>query len=168
MSGESKQEVSMQPDSSSESSSDDESAPTVDAITRYYYDNDIAESLAENMYHLSVESDQDDDDDDSNLSGSCHTPPQPFELNDDSDDDTEDSDTEDNIIIQDVGDNHNLFQVVDSPLWYAQIRQFLTEREREDLWRKTPWVLKWFWDDSEDNGPSDHPLFKEQDSIGLF
>ncbi|XP_064076443.1 uncharacterized protein LOC135194652 [Vanessa tameamea] len=122
------------------------------------------------MNNLSVDSDPDDDDDDSlssSLSDSCHTSPQPFDSSDDTEDDSEDSETEDNIIIQEIEDNDNL--VVDNPLWYAQIRHFLTEREREDLWKKTPWVLKWFWDDSDDDSPmSDHPLFTEEDSMGLF
>ncbi|XP_047544330.1 uncharacterized protein LOC125076271 [Vanessa atalanta] len=168
MSDESIQEVSMQPDSGSELSSDDESTQIADAIMRYYYYNDIGE----NMNNLSVDSDPDDDDDESissSLSDSCQTSPQPFDSSDDTEDDSEDSESENNVIIQEIGVENNDNLVVDNPLWYAQIRHFLTEREREDLWKKTPWVLKWFWDDSDDNSPmSDHPLFKDEDSVGLF
>nr|XP_026499668.1 ribosome biogenesis protein erb1-like [Vanessa tameamea] len=149
MSDESKQEVSMQPDSSSESASEDESAPTSDALNQNYYDKVIAESLAENMYNLIVESDQDDDDDDLNPSPSSQPPNQPFVFDNYAEDDFEESDI-DHKISKIAGLEH---LIVNSPLWYARVKPYLTLPEREKLWNRTPWKEKmyWNWDDSEDS-----------------
>ncbi|XP_047544320.1 uncharacterized protein LOC125076266 [Vanessa atalanta] len=160
MSDESKQEVSMQPDSSSESTSEDESAPTADALPQYYYDKAIAESLAENMYNLAVESDQDDDYDDLDPSSSSRPPPQPFVFNNYAEDDSEESDI-DNKISKIAGLEH---LVVNSPLWYAHVKPHLTKLERLQLWNNTPWKEKFYWDDSDD-ADDDYvepapPLFK--------
>ncbi|XP_026499810.2 uncharacterized protein LOC113403464 [Vanessa tameamea] len=164
-SDESKQEVSMQPDSSSESSSEDESAPPDD--TQYYYDKAIAESLAENMYNLSVESDDDDDYDDLNPSPSSRPPKQPFVFENYSEDDSEESDIY-NKISKIAGLEH---LVVNSPLWYAHVKPHLTELEREELWNRTPWAVKFYWDDSDDADADDEaapPFFKDQYYIAVI
>ncbi|XP_050360856.1 uncharacterized protein LOC126780420 [Nymphalis io] len=161
MSDATKQEVSIESDSSSESSSEDESAP-VESIHRYYYDKVVAESLAENMYVLSVESDLDDDEDDSSQSTSCNSPPQPFELEDYSEDDSDNSENEDNIPVR----VHRRGLFPNSPQWYAYFRRFLSERQIEDLWNVTDWVDKWYWDDSTETEPPERPFFT--DSFGLF
>ncbi|XP_046977583.1 uncharacterized protein LOC124543410 [Vanessa cardui] len=167
MRDESKQEVSMQPDSSSESSSEDESAPPADTLSKYYYDKAIAESLAENMYNLSVESEQDDDDDDLNPSPSSRPPKQPFVFQNYSEDDSEESDIY-NKISKIAGVEH---LVVNSPLWYAHVRPHLTDLEREELWNRTPWAVKFYWDDPDDADADDEgapPLFKDQYYIAVI
>ncbi|XP_047544318.1 uncharacterized protein LOC125076265 [Vanessa atalanta] len=166
MSDESKEEVSMQPDSSSESASEDESAPA-DALTRYYYDTAIAESLAENMYNLAVESDQDDDYDDLDPSSSSRPPPQPFVFENYAENDSEESDI-DTKISKIAGLEH---LVVNSPLWYAHVKPHLTELERLQLWNDTPWTEKFYWDDSDDADTDVEPappLFKKQCYIALI
>nr|XP_026500606.1 uncharacterized protein LOC113404073 [Vanessa tameamea] len=164
----SKEEISMQPDSSSESASEDESAPTADALNQYYYDNDTAESLADNMYNLAVESDQDDDYDDLNPSSSSQPPPLPFVFDNYAEDESEESDI-DNNINEIAGLDH---LVVNSPLWYAHVKPHLTEPEREKLWNKTPWKEKIYCDDSDD-ADIDYdevvpPLIKNQYFIALI
>ncbi|XP_026499839.2 uncharacterized protein LOC113403481 [Vanessa tameamea] len=150
----------MQPDSSSESASEDESAPIADAVTQCYYDNAIAESLAENMYNLAVESDQDDDYDDLNPSSSSRPPPLPFVFDNYAEDDSEESDI-DNKISKIAGLDH---LVVNSALWYEHVKPHLTEPEREQLWNRTPWKEKFYWDDSDDTdtdyAEAAPPLFK--------
>ncbi|XP_047544317.1 uncharacterized protein LOC125076264 [Vanessa atalanta] len=172
MSDESKQEVSMQPDSSSESSSEDESAPPADTLSKYYYDKAIAESLAENMYNLAVESDQDDDYEDLIPSPSSRPPRQPFMLNDYPEDDFDESDI-DHKISKIAGLEH---LVVNSPLWYAHVKPHLTVPEREKLWNRTPWKEKFYWDDSDDadadaddaDDEAAPPLFKDQFYIAFI
>ncbi|XP_046977261.1 uncharacterized protein LOC124543197 [Vanessa cardui] len=168
MGDESKQEVSMQPDSSSESASEDESSPPADTLSKYYYDKAIAESLAENMYNLSVESEQDDDDDDLNPSPSSRPPPQPFVFDNYAEDDSDESDI-DHKISKITGLEH---LVVNSPLWYAHVKPHLTVPEREKLWNRTPWKEKFYWDDSDDTD-ADYveaapPLFNDQFYIALI
>ncbi|XP_047544328.1 uncharacterized protein LOC125076270 [Vanessa atalanta] len=169
MSDENKQEV-IQPDSSSESASEDESAPTADALPQYHYDKAIAESLAENMYNLAVESDQDDDDEDLNPSPSSRPPKQPFVFDNYAEDDFEEFDI-DTKISKIAGLEH---LVVNSPLWYARVKPYLTVPEREILWNRTPWKEKmyWDWDDSEDSD-ADYddvppPIFKDQYYIAFI
>ncbi|XP_050360842.1 nucleolin-like [Nymphalis io] len=142
----SQQEVNIEPESSSESSSEDESIPPMDSMHKYYYDKATAGSLVQNMCNLSVES-EDDDDDDLTPTPARKSPPHPFE----SEDYSEDSDSDNSEIEKNEQETESADDLVfNNPTWYEQIRQYLAERVRDDLWEKTQWIDKCYWDDSDD------------------
>ncbi|XP_050360851.1 uncharacterized protein LOC126780418 isoform X2 [Nymphalis io] len=169
MNDESQEEVGMQQESSGEASSTDELAPLTDNTSRYY--EVMTELLSENMYNLSVESDLEDDDWDLNPYASSRGPPIPFVINDYLGDDVEEIDID--YKISKIEDLEQM--TVNSPRWYALVRSHLTEEEREELWKRTPWAIKFYWDDSDDAddadvddiGPAARPLFKDPSYIEL-
>ncbi|XP_050360846.1 uncharacterized protein LOC126780414 [Nymphalis io] len=163
MSGESELEISVYPEPHGESPPEEGSAQPTDDMSKYAYDQVIADSLAENMYNLSVESDLDDDDGDFSPYASSRGPPLPFVLSDYLGIDAEESDI-DYKISKIEGLEH---MVVNSPLWYIHVRPHLTFLERQELWDRTPWAVKFYWDDSDnagadDDDPAAPPLYTDQ------
>ncbi|XP_050360840.1 uncharacterized protein LOC126780409 [Nymphalis io] len=168
MSNEYQEEVRMQQHSSSEASSNDRSAPTTDNTNRYYYKKVIAESLEKNMFNLSLGLDLDDDDCDLSPYASSRGPPLPFVFNNylDNEDDSEESGID--YKISKIGGLDHV--AMNSPHWYALVRPHLTLLEREELWDRTPWAVKFYWGesddtDAEDGDPVPSSLFKDQSNF---
>ncbi|XP_050360855.1 uncharacterized protein LOC126780419 isoform X2 [Nymphalis io] len=151
MSDKREKEVNIQ-DSNSESSSDGESAPPASNTTTYVADNSTVDSLvAKIYYYLSVESDQDDEE----VNSSPTPPDAPPEPSDEQDGNAEDE------VVGDIDDKISKIEglenlVVNSPSWFLHVKPHLTKEELKELWERTPWGIKWFWDENGDDDEDEY------------